>query len=52
MVENFLAPSRALREHTFVSAQLKKGRDPLLMSWPLPYRSWECRLRKQGGLGG
>ena len=21
------------------------------MSWPLPYRSWECRLRKQGGQG-
>lgn len=36
---------------SFVSAQIQKGRGPHLMSWPLPYRSWECRLRKQGGQG-
>lgn len=42
-----MAPCGAFRESA--NKEKEETKPPHLMSWPLPYRSWECRQRKQGG---
>lgn len=42
-----MAPCRAFRESA--NKEKEETKPPHLMSWPQPYRSWQCRQRKQGG---